>query len=303
MNRKSTLYLVIVLFLGWLTPVASQVINPGRLKDFCASEEEVKLYNLINEYRRIHKLPAIPFSRSLSYVARIHTMDLSYNRPDFGGCNPHSWSAKGVWKPCCYSQDKNRLLCMNEKPKEITGYKFKGWEMVYSDGEEAHAEDVLDLWKDIGLTNDYLLNTGKWVKPWKALGIGFFGEYASVWFGEGDDAEKGFGICNHNSVGNQTIDTIQQLPEQAPETVQVSDNDVNNAGLWYIVVASLNTADKAETEIARLKQMGYSKATVLPWKNYFRIAVSDFKSGKEAEKALSDLQNAFPGAWILKPTD
>jgi hypothetical protein len=91
---------------------------------------------------------------------------------------------------------------MNEKPKEISGYKSKGWEMVYSGGEEAKAIDAFDLWKGLGLTNDYLLNTGKWTKAWKALGIGFYGEYACVWFGEGDDPEKDFGPCLKDTISN-----------------------------------------------------------------------------------------------------
>ncbi len=190
MHRLSIFFLVLLSF-----KVSGQGFDPGNPEHHCATQEEQKLYNLITDYRLDNKLPAIEFSKSLSYVARIHAMDLAHNRPDFGGCNPHSWSDKGIWKPCCYSKDENRIACMNNKPKELTTYKFKAWEVVYSGGEDANAQDAFDLWKDINLMNDYLLNTGKWTKPWQAIGVGIYGDYACVWFGEGVDASGKVPYC------------------------------------------------------------------------------------------------------------
>jgi len=274
-----------------------QVIDLGPLKQYCASSEEDSLYKLINEYRRIHKLAPIPFSRSLSYVARTHAMDLAFNRPDFGGCNPHSWSAKGKWKPCCYAHDKNRLLCMNDKPKEITGYKFKGWEMVYSGGEVARASDAFDLWKAMGLTNDYLLNTGKWIKPWKALGIGFHGEYACVWFGEGEDIEKGFGLCMSDTLPAKVTDSQTVTPGQQ---IQAADNP-ENSEKYYIITGSLNNQEKAYNEVSRLRKLGYSKARTIVSDENFRISVDEYPTEAEAQKALATFKQIFTGAWVLKP--
>ncbi|MFH1121543.1 MAG: SPOR domain-containing protein [Bacteroidota bacterium] len=276
---------------------SGQTIDPGPLKDYCANSEEEALYNLINNYRRINRLPAIPFSRSLSYVARIHAIDLSLNRPDFGGCNPHSWSAKGNWKPCCYAHDKSREICMNEKPKEITGYKSKGWEMVYSAGEEARATDAFDLWKGLGLANDYLLNTGKWIKPWKALGIGFYGDYACVWFGEGDDTEKNFGLCTNDSISKQ--EPGNQQNELVLPGGYNKGSDVTH--VFYIITGSLNNQEKAYNEVQRLRNQGYAKARTIVSGDNFRISVNEFPTEREAQTALPALQKIFPGAWVLKP--
>ncbi len=293
-NRIALAYLVLLAFVA-----NGQVIDLGPVKDHCATTEEVALYNLITDYRRIHNLPVVPFSRSLSYVARTHAMDLTYNRPDFGGCNPLSWSAKGKWKAICYFHDPNRIVGMNDKPKEITGYKFKGWEMVYSGGEEARAPDAFDLWKGLGLTNDYLLNTGKWIKPWKALGIGFYGEYACVWFGEGDDIEKGFGLCG--------ADTLPQ--PQEPEEQKLSDQSGNNQKIsnasdkYYIITGSLNVLEKANREVTRLRSLGYGKAKLIPSGNNFRISIDEFLTESEAQANLPSIQQSFNGAWVLKPGD
>lgn len=285
-NRLAILFAVLLPAM-----LSGQVPDITVVKNHCAEPEEVALYNLINDYRKINQLPAIPFSRSLSYVARVHAMDLTNNRPDFGGCNPHSWSAKGVWKPCCYARDKNRILCMNEKPREIAGYKFKGWEMVYSGGEEAKAADAFDLWKGMGLTNDYLLNTGKWLKPWKAIGIGFYGEYACVWFGEGEDTEKGFGLCQADSAGIQANDQSPPASDENQAAIPVK---------YYIITGSLNNQEKAYQEVQRLRDLGYNKARVLASEENFRISVCDYNSEREAVVALPDFQKLFPNAWLLR---
>ncbi|MBK6962858.1 MAG: SPOR domain-containing protein [Bacteroidales bacterium] len=292
MIRIALALLVLLPFLS-----TGQMIDLGPVKTHCATSEEVELYNLINDYRRIHQLAPIPFSRSLSYVARVHAMDLSINRPDFGGCNPHSWSAKGKWKPCCYSRDPNRQQSMNEKPKEIVGYKFKGWEMVYSGGEEARAVDAFDLWKGLSLTNDYLLNTGKWTKPWKALGIGFYGDYACVWFGEGDDLEKEYGLCLPDTIKPEQMDEKQTDVSIAEQVT----NPGNSVEKYYIITGSLNALEKANREVARLRSLGYTKAKLIPSGNNFRISIDEFPTESEAQNSLPDIQKLFGGAWVLKP--
>ena len=287
------LYRIAVIIPVFLPVILAGQVADVAVKNHCAVSEEVALYKLINDYRKINQLPAIPFSRSLSYVARVHAMDLTNNRPDFGGCNPHSWSAKGKWKPCCYAHDKNRIVCMNDKPKEITGYKFKGWEMVYSGGEEAKAADAFDLWKGMGLTNDYLLNTGKWLKPWKALGVGFYGEYACVWFGEGEDAEKGFGLCHTDTIPEQPADSLQTA---------ISDSAVQaeTSARFYIITGSLNNQEKAYNEVQRLRNLGYNKSRTLVSGENFRISINEYDTEKEATAALPEIQKLFPKAWLLR---
>jgi hypothetical protein len=278
---------------------SGQVTHPSLFKEHCATEDESELYNLISEYRRIHNLPAIPFSRSLSYLARVHATDLSANRPDFGGCNPHSWSVKGAWKPFCYARDPNRVQLMNEKPKEITGYKGKGWEMVYSSGEEARATEAFDLWISLDVTKDYLLNTGKWLKPWKAIGIGFFGEYACVWFGDTDDPEKGFGLCGAVTE-DDSRNSSSAREEKAKSATEGAEGLLNK---FYLITGSLNSQENAEQEAERLRKAGYPQTRVVASGNVFRVSLMEFNSESDAQTALNNLRNKFNGAWILKPGD
>ena len=270
---------------------AQEFILPP-LTEQCAESDEVQLYELINEYRRINGLSPIPISKSLSYVARVHTMDLSFNRPDFGGCNPHSWSDKGTWTACCYARDGKRLECMNKKPRELTAYKAKAWEIMYEGGEKARAMDAFELWKEIGLTRDYLLNQGKWVKPWKAMGIGFYENYACLWFGEADDGEKVYLSC-----GPEVID-MNQPPETAiPEANIISAN----ISIYHIIAGSLNSLDKANQEVARLRGIGYPKTSIVPSGHNYRISINSFSSESEAQQSLKSIKETLPDAWVLKP--
>jgi hypothetical protein len=58
------------------------------------SADERRLYNEIMDYRKSKNLPSIPLSKSLTYVAQMHSRDLAQNNPDQGKCNLHSWSKK-----------------------------------------------------------------------------------------------------------------------------------------------------------------------------------------------------------------
>ncbi|PKP45395.1 MAG: hypothetical protein CVT94_18160 [Bacteroidetes bacterium HGW-Bacteroidetes-11] len=265
------------------------------LSEQCAESEELQLFELLTEYRRIHGLPPVPISKSLSYVARVHAMDLAFNRPDFGGCNPHSWSEKGSWKPCCYARDEKRLACMNDKPKELTSYRAKAWEIVYEGGETAKAIDAFDLWKDIGVFRDYLLNTGKWTKPWKAVGIGFYGDYATVWFGEGDDPEKTYFGCG--------ADSSQLNKPQEVESPESSESRLSapHRPVYQIITISLNSLEKANHEVVRMRNMGYANAKIVPSGSNFRISIAEFQTQAEAQKALAGFKENFPSAWVLKP--
>jgi hypothetical protein len=291
-------YLFLILFsvfLACCSDLNAQGFTQHPLSEQCAESEELQLFELLTEYRRIHGLPPVPISKSLSYVARVHAMDLAFNRPDFGGCNPHSWSDKGSWKACCYARDEKRLACMNDKPKELTSYKAKAWEIVYEGGETAKAIDAFDLWKDIGIFRDYLINTGKWTKPWKAVGIGFYGDYATVWFGEGDDPEKIYYGCGADSVQlNKSQDIISAEADESTPSAP-------HAKVFRIITGSLNSLEKANLEVIRIRSLGYSNAKIVPSGNNFRISVADYPTEAEAQKALTGYKEKFPSAWVLKP--
>ena len=61
---------------------------------------EQELFDAINAYRAANFLPAVPFSPSLSRVARIHSIDLNNEAPNQGQYNLHSWSDAGTLRAC-----------------------------------------------------------------------------------------------------------------------------------------------------------------------------------------------------------
>jgi len=175
-------------------------INPSATEvDICLSEEEAKLYEIINEYRKEKKLEPISYSAKLSKVAQEHAMDLANNYdfdPD-NKCNPHSWSKKGNWTSCCYTNDHKQAQCMWDKPKEIAGYNSPGYEIAYYSSAGANAEEGLSGWKKSPAHNPLLINSNMWKKvTWGGIGVGIFKEYAVVWFGELEDEQQTIKTCN-----------------------------------------------------------------------------------------------------------
>ena len=164
---------------------------PSQRITACLSTEERKLYDIIMEYRNQNTLEPIPLSESLTYVAQTHARDLSahYEFDVRNKCNPHSWSSTGKWSSCCYTNDHKLASCMWVKPKELTGYAGNGYEILYYSSAGANAQEGLDGWKISPGHNPLLINTGTWAKvKWNAIGIGIYGSYGMVWFGEEPDA-------------------------------------------------------------------------------------------------------------------
>ena len=156
----------------------------------CVSQEEATLYKIINEYRKKKRLDPIPFSAKLTMVAQTHAKDLADNY-DFdpnNKCNPHSWSKKGEWSSCCYTNDHKEAQCMWDKPKEIAGYNSPGYEIAYYSSAGANAQEGLAGWQKSPSHDPLLINSGTWKKvDWQGIGIGIEKEYAVVWFGQMKD--------------------------------------------------------------------------------------------------------------------
>ncbi|MBT1696500.1 CAP domain-containing protein [Fulvivirgaceae bacterium PWU4] len=182
---KSFVILISVLILQGFTFTSQKPATEGIL-----SKEEQKLYELIMEYRKSKGLPPIALSAKLTKVAQAHARDLSENyKFDFDNkCNPHSWSKNGKWSPCCYTNDHKEAKCMWDKPREIADYAGNGYEIAYYSSKGATAEEGLTGWKASPAHNPLIVNEGIWNQvQWKAIGIGLYGEYGIVWFGEVED--------------------------------------------------------------------------------------------------------------------
>ncbi len=168
---------------------------PLNKSEICISEEEAKLHRLINEYRRSLGLRNIPLSINLTLVAKAHSADLFYNNPDEDYlCNMHSWSEQGNWEACCYTSDHANAECMWNKPREISNYRGDGYEIVFFmspvTDEISMAKESLEGWKKSPGHNNTIINAGVFRNAsWRAIGIGIYKEYVTVWFGELSDDE------------------------------------------------------------------------------------------------------------------
>jgi uncharacterized protein YkwD len=167
--------------------ITAQELNPS----------EQQLYTHITEYRKKKGLETIPVSPALTTVAQAHAKDLADNNPVAGKCNLHSWSNKGKWVPCCYTDNHEEAECMWNKPRELTAYPGYGYEIAWSSGyagteTKVDAEEVLEDWKSSDGHHAVIINADVWRKlHWNAIGIGIYKGYAVVWFGEEADPATG----------------------------------------------------------------------------------------------------------------
>src|SRR6266446_1053616 len=177
---------------------ASQVINSSQTSSRCLSDEEQKLARLIHDYRNKHGLAPMSITYSLTQVAKVHVRDLHENFcvtvPQSRGldCNLHSWSSKGYWTPVCYRPDHALAAAMWNKPREITAnvYTGNGYELAYWSSIPATASRILTGWQQSPPHQAVLLETGGWQqKRWPVMGVGIYGQFAAVWFGDRPDPQ------------------------------------------------------------------------------------------------------------------
>ncbi len=183
---------IIILSTSFSLPISKSDVASTSL-----SVEELKLYNMIMEYRKSKNLPKIHLSKSLTFVAQEHCRDLVENKPDLKSeCNTHSWSDKGKWSSCCYTSDHNKASCMWDKPRELTSYKGDGFEIACGSSDPKYgkfvmtADYALESWKKSVHHNNVIINEAIWKSSkWNAIGIGIKDGFAIVWFGKVLDEE------------------------------------------------------------------------------------------------------------------
>ncbi|HIK32291.1 MAG TPA: hypothetical protein IGS17_00910 [Oscillatoriales cyanobacterium M59_W2019_021] len=139
--------------------------------------EERKLYEMVNDYRAIHGLPAIPLSKALTTVANRHAQDLAENI----GYLTHSWSDAPF-----NSGDSSIWSNMWTAPQRLqTGYPGNGYENAYWNSAGVTAENALLGWQNSPAHNEVMLNQNAWSNlNWQAVGVGIYEDYAVLWFGE-----------------------------------------------------------------------------------------------------------------------
>ncbi len=279
-----TLVLLFIFLAATVGAVAQQTVRqgPGLPANFTIDSTVAYLHRKINEYRQRHQLPAIPLSPSLCYVARLHARDLFLHHPDEGSCNFHSWSDKGNWTPFCYPADESKKNSVWDKPRELTRYPAKAFEIVYWENNPLVPDTVLGVWKTEAYFEDVLLNAGKWQgKKWNAVGVAIMENYASAWFGEAADPEN----------------SPPAKPAVAAGTVTGKDSI---AFAYYIIIKTNLRKDSAERLAESLRVSGYPLARVLDSDGKVRLSAFESADRPTVLARLKEVKKTYRDAWLLK---
>jgi hypothetical protein len=275
---------LLLLFLWWIIPALAFSQNKKIPKEFCITAQAKELFTLINHFRIENKLNEIPLSASLSYVASIHLNDLMLNHADTVLCNLHSWSDKGEWTACCYQAYIPIQDCMWDKPKELSPYKYRGYELAFYQEGNLTAQEILDAWLEIPEAKQMILNQGKWDNIWRALGVDIRNNYALLWFGRAKDNEPAPIICGKED-----------------ETTKKKEKNIDQkTGRFYLIFGSFKKLKDAERKAARYIKAGFSEIQILSSENTYRISLSSHLDLKSAKEAKSKLEKKYAEAWILK---
>jgi len=264
--------------------------------DFCLSNDEYRLYEMINAHRVLNGLKEIHLSASLSYVARTHVIDLYTNHPDTSICNLNSWSDKGSWTPCCHNKYVPQEECIRNKPKELTNYSGEGYELTYAEVFDTRADTVFKFWSTIDEANAFLLNEGPWKKKnWRAMGIGIYKSYAVVWMGQKTDVLAAPELCSGVSVSkaenvrDETSTAIGSIPVISSKT-----------GRFYLIIASLQSVADAQKEAKNYSKLEGASISILQNnQGQYRVSINDYPTLEEAKQARTKYEDSFKGAWIL----
>ena len=181
--KKSQLLILVLVF------SVSTILGQKEIPEsFCISPEDKLLFDKINLLRTDYGKLEIELSKSLSYVAAVHVNDLQNNRPDTSVCNLSSWSDKGEWTACCYNGYVPKPDCMWDKPKELTPYTYRGYELAGYFEDGFTVDSVIQLWAETKAALDMILTEDTYKpKKWVTMGVAMNKEYVSIWFGQRSD--------------------------------------------------------------------------------------------------------------------
>jgi hypothetical protein len=283
-------------FLVLLTSKLFGQIQLGTVpENLCLNQNEFLLYKSVNEYRNKLALDAIPLSKSLSYVAKLHARDLSENYPFGEDCNMYSWSDKGEWEPFCYPADQNRNNDIKDKAKEISSYSGKAYEITYWDNTDDTYDKIISFWNSIPYTSAIISNTDKFADiEWKSIGVGIQDGYVLLWFGKAADEETNLVLCE---TGEQLIGSVDKV--EAEKTEETNSNSIQK---HYIIIGSYKTRADAETTVKSYMDMGYPNAEVLEHNGKIRVSIDSFNNKEDADASLKQYQEKFKGSWIFSRT-
>ncbi len=247
---------------------------------YCMHPLEKQLADSINRLRAEHGKKALPLSVSLSYVARLHVTDLLQNHPDTSICNLSSWSDKGRWTPCCYNRYVVNHDCMWKKPKELTTYPYRGYEMAAYAQDKLNIDSILAMWKVSPEAMDMILTRGVWEKKsWACMGVAVNSHYVSVWYGQRPDRAGKPKIC-------RSANSIAQ----------------KHASLhgYFLIYGSFPGMRSAGRALNQLKAKGFRYAGILKSHKYIRVYIMRSADFDQVKKERQKLKKKYPDLWILQ---
>lgn len=277
---KSLLVSLLSILLCWNADLLAQKKIPS---EFCITPQEKILFDQLNNLIEDYGNPRLKLSTSLSYVARVHINDLLNNHPDTSICNLSSWSDKGDWTSCCHNPYVPQQDCMWDKPKELTTYPYRGYELICYFEDVFTYDSVLNLWAGSKEVLDMLLANGNFSKKnWICMGVAQNKHYASVWLGQRADKVKKPVICKDST-----------------DTFIVGDSLLSIEN-FYVIFGSFSTIRDAKEAHKRLKKNGFDDAGILTSSNNFRIYLKEFSNVKEAMYYKQKLPYTYREAWIFR---
>jgi cell division septation protein DedD len=282
------------------------------------SQDENILYNMINDMRVQSKLPTIPLSPELCKVAQVHIADLIKYKPQDRGCSLHSWSGSGKWTACCNTKEVFGIQCMKSKPREITGYKGDGYELIYWGEDKATPADAATLWKQVDASADMILSRAKWIGyEWKAMGVGIHDGYAILWLGDSVSSSLPPKPVNNTvAAPKKTADPVvakapvvekevarpktetRPVENKVAETTVKKQPVVIQKGKFYVIAGSFKTAEAANAELSKIKSKGFPSSYVVEAESLFRIAIAVYDTKDKADAKKNELKDTFPGVWV-----
>lgn len=268
-----------------IKPIIAQNNFPD---DFCLSKEEKQLYDAVNKLRTAYEQPSLQHSASLTFVARLHIGDLQAHHPDTSVCNLSSWSDKGAWTACCYNRYIPDPECMWAKPKELTPYAYRGYEMVVYFEDQLSVDSIIKLWADSKEMLDILLTRGNYEKKkWECMGLSSNDHYLSVWFGQRKDQLRTPKTC--------------VLSDSMPNAhISGASGVAPGKAIYYLIFGSFSNIKDAKEALKRYRKSGFEEAGILNKNSHIRIYLMQFESLKEAMYAKQNLPYTYNETWILK---
>ena len=273
-------------WLTWLLLITAMILSGSLFaqkkvpSSYCLHPIEKQLADNINRIRKSHGKKVLPLSVSLSFVARTHVTDLLNNHPDTSICNLSSWSGKGPWKACCYNAYVVNHNCMWKKPKELTTYPYRGYEMAAYTQDKLNIDSVLSLWEDSPEAMDMLLTNGLWEKKsWECMGVGVNDHYVSVWFGQRPDRAGKPKICRSGTKSKEK-------------------SSAKHA--FYLIYGSYPGMSSATRALNQIKAKGFKNAGILRNHTHIRVYLYRTTDFEKIKNERQKWKKKYPKLWILQ---